>query len=154
MIAPVAQDEESRLRVGVIFLIWSEKAEQPARHRADYGADRPAEHEALCRAGQRPDDLGIILYGVFVLLNVRLTADDPRQAKRFAGRLLAESIDDAQRVERGFILAYGRPPTGEEKSAVAGYLADVKAKLSGDAMKAWESVARALFLSNEFVYID
>jgi len=90
------------------------------------------------------------LQGLF-LMNDPFVHD---QAKRFAGRLLAEATDDNARIERGFVLAYGRSPTSEEKSAVAEYLAEAKAKVTGDATKAWESVARALFLSNEIVYVD
>jgi hypothetical protein len=83
------------------------------------------------------------------------------RAKGFAARVMKEQSDDAGRVERAYALLYGRPPTAEERSAAAAYLAKAGAKLTAGgakpgeaAAKAWESLARALFLSNEFVYVD
>jgi mono/diheme cytochrome c family protein len=82
------------------------------------------------------------------------------QAKRFAARVVSERSDDAGRIERAFVLLYGRLPTDEETTAAKKYLAEVAAKLGGGAnppaasRAAWESLARALFLSNEFVYVD
>ncbi|MBY0515070.1 MAG: PSD1 and planctomycete cytochrome C domain-containing protein [Gemmataceae bacterium] len=81
------------------------------------------------------------------------------QAKRFAARVMVERGDDRGRVERAFLLLYGRPPGGEEAAAALAYLARVAAKLDAAkpqaaAAAAWESLARALFLSNEFVYVD
>ncbi|HJZ56805.1 MAG TPA: DUF1549 and DUF1553 domain-containing protein, partial [Gemmataceae bacterium] len=81
------------------------------------------------------------------------------QARKFAARMRKERDTDATRVEQAFVLLYGRPPTEEEKSAALGYLAKVTAKLgerpgSPRPEAAWESLARALFLSNEFVYVD
>jgi hypothetical protein len=82
------------------------------------------------------------------------------QAKKFAARVVAEAKDDATRIARAYVLLYGRPPTTDETAAATDYLAKVTAKL-GDPAKplaasraAWESLARALFLSNEFVYVD
>jgi hypothetical protein len=77
------------------------------------------------------------------------------QAEKFAGRLLSERSDDAGRVERAYLLLYGRPPTAAETATATDYLARVREKLpAGDSAKAWESLARALFLTNEFVYLD
>jgi hypothetical protein len=83
------------------------------------------------------------------------------QAKRFAARVMSEGKDDETRVGRAFVLLYGREPTPDELSAATGYLAKAAAKLGESNVpsdqrpaKAWESLARALFLSNEFVYVD
>jgi hypothetical protein len=82
------------------------------------------------------------------------------QAKRFAARLLAEQSNDLARIERAYLLLYGRPPTDEELSAATQYLSRVREKLgerpgsSRPSAAAWESLTRALFLSNEFVYVD
>jgi len=83
------------------------------------------------------------------------------QAKKFAARLLSEGSDDGKRVERAYLLALGRAPSEEEREAVLAHLTKVREKLKKDGMaeqqiatKAWESVSRALFMSNEFVYID
>ncbi len=90
------------------------------------------------------------LQGLFLM-------NDPfvhEQAKRFAARLLAAAKDDGARIDQAYALAFGRAPTTEERSAITQHLDRVREKLKGDTTKAWESVARALFLSNEFVYVD
>jgi cytochrome c553 len=77
------------------------------------------------------------------------------QAKAFASRLLGER-PEAGRIERAYLLLYGRPPTDDEASAARDYLTRVGDKLGerpGSA-RPWESLARALFLNNEFVYVD
>jgi hypothetical protein len=83
------------------------------------------------------------------------------QARKFAARLLAERQEDAGRVERAYLLAFGRPPDAEEQAAAKEYLGRVRDKLAASgvpaeqrAARAWESFARALFLSNEFVYVN
>jgi hypothetical protein len=83
------------------------------------------------------------------------------RARAFARRLLAEGADDPARVGRAYLLAFGRPPDGEERSAALTYLARVRDRLRAGgtpegqlAAKGWESFARALFLTNEFVYVD
>src|SRR5204863_1826951 len=48
------------------------------------------------------------------------------QARKFAARLLAERGDDAARTEWAFLLAFGRPPTAEERRQAEGYLAQVR----------------------------
>jgi hypothetical protein len=77
-------------------------------------------------------------------------------AKKFAERVRNEAKDDAGRIERAHLLLYGRPPTADELTAATEYLTKVSAKLTGEriAERAWESLARALLLSNEFVYVD
>jgi hypothetical protein len=83
------------------------------------------------------------------------------QARRFAGRLLAERPDDAGRAELAYVLAFGRPVLAEELSAGMEYLARVRAKLrttgspqGRQEVAAWESYARALLLANEIVYVQ
>jgi hypothetical protein len=83
------------------------------------------------------------------------------QARKFAERLLAERSDDTGRVEFAYRLAFGRPPTTEEQSAAREYLDTVGEKLRASgtgtdelAVRAWESFARVLFMSNEFVYVN
>jgi hypothetical protein len=78
------------------------------------------------------------------------------QAKKFAERIQKEAKTAAARIEHAYVLLYGRPPSAEEVTAAKEYLAKVSAKLTGEriAERAWESLARALFLSNEFVYLD
>ncbi|MCI0700479.1 MAG: DUF1553 domain-containing protein [Planctomycetia bacterium] len=83
------------------------------------------------------------------------------QAKKFAERIRSEAKDDASRIKRAYLLLYGRPPSAEEVTAATEYLAKVSDKLKESGTptdrlnaKAWESLTRALFLSNEFVYVD
>jgi hypothetical protein len=76
------------------------------------------------------------------------------QARKFAARLLADAPDDPRRIDRAFTLAFARLPTDNEKAAILEHLSRVKEKAGGSPAKAWESAARALFLSNEFVYVD
>jgi Protein of unknown function (DUF1553)/Protein of unknown function (DUF1549)/Planctomycete cytochrome C len=83
------------------------------------------------------------------------------RAREFARRLLAERTDDPARIDWGYQLLFGRPPTAEEVVAGRGQLTRVTDKLRSGGVptdqlpaKAWESLARALFLSNEFVYVD
>src|SRR5205823_804607 len=83
------------------------------------------------------------------------------QARRFAARLLAERADDTARVERAFLLAFGRPPTVEEQRQAENYLQQVRERLRAAGVpddqrpaRAWESIARVLFLSSEFVYVN
>jgi hypothetical protein len=75
------------------------------------------------------------------------------QAAKLAERVLAERSDDAARVERAYRLLYARPPTADESVAALDYLRRVKAK-AADERGAWASFARALYLGNEFVYVD
>ena len=78
------------------------------------------------------------------------------QAKKFAERVQKEGKDDPTRIGRAYVLLYGRPPTADEVTAATEYLAKVRARpgLTRPSEAAWESLTRALFLSNEFVYLD
>jgi Protein of unknown function (DUF1553)/Protein of unknown function (DUF1549)/Planctomycete cytochrome C len=83
------------------------------------------------------------------------------RARDITKRLLSEGADDAARINQAYVLLYGRPPTPEEVSAGREYLTRVSDKLRSGGVpteqvpaKAWESLSRALFLSNEFVYLD
>jgi hypothetical protein len=78
------------------------------------------------------------------------------QAKKFAARVRGEASDDSQRIQRAYLLLFGRPPIAGEVTAAKEYLAAIARKVGGDhaTEAAWESLARALFLSNEFVYLD
>jgi hypothetical protein len=81
------------------------------------------------------------------------------QARTFAGRLLAEP--DGDRIERAFLYAFGRPPSDTERKQAGDYLRSVGERLRASGLAAektplrsWESLARALFMSNEYVYIN
>jgi hypothetical protein len=81
------------------------------------------------------------------------------QAKKFAARVRSAAKDDPARIDRAYLLLFGRPSSPAEQDAAQDYLADVGGRLKSASTeersaKAWESLARALFLSNEFVYLD
>ncbi|HVS34464.1 MAG TPA: PSD1 and planctomycete cytochrome C domain-containing protein [Gemmataceae bacterium] len=67
-----------------------------------------------------------------------------KQAECFAERLQKMSDDPAKQVEAAYRLAYGRPPTVEERDALVEY-----AKKHGLA-----KACRVLFNANEFVFVD
>lgn len=77
------------------------------------------------------------------------------QARALAARLLKEQGDDAARIDRAFVLLFGRPPSAEETMQSREYVARVAERLRGEPAQraAWESFARSLFMSNEFVYV-
>ncbi|MCI0683551.1 MAG: PSD1 and planctomycete cytochrome C domain-containing protein [Gemmataceae bacterium] len=83
------------------------------------------------------------------------------QARKLAARLLAERSDDAGRIHRAFVLAFGRPPAAAEAKQARRFLDQVgdvfeSVNIPGEqrAARRWESFARALFMSSEFVYIN
>jgi hypothetical protein len=83
------------------------------------------------------------------------------QARKLAARLLAGNGDDGQRIHRAFLLAFGRPPTTTEQQQAREFLEQVGELLDSagttseqrDARR-WESFARSLFMSSEFVYVN
>ncbi len=83
------------------------------------------------------------------------------QARKFAAKLMTEQTGDTERIERAFLDALGRPPTDAEASQTRDYLTAIGDRLrtsgvSSDqlAARTWESFARALFMSSEFVYVN
>jgi hypothetical protein len=78
------------------------------------------------------------------------------QAKTFAARVRGETGDDVQRIKRAYLLLFGRQPDTGEVTAAKAYLTTIAKKVGGAHAEeaAWESLARALFLSNEFVYLE
>jgi hypothetical protein len=67
-----------------------------------------------------------------------------KQARFFADRLRVMSADPGRRIEAGYRLAFGRPPTSEERAALVGYAA----------RHGLANACRLLFNANEFVFID
>jgi hypothetical protein len=80
------------------------------------------------------------------------------QAGHFARRLLAErGQDEAERIERAFLLALGRKPSAAEKERVSKFLAAWPAK-DGDTSEARDQAAWAAFVQSllalpEFRYL-
>ncbi len=84
-----------------------------------------------------------------------------QQAERIAARLLEERSDDASRIERAYRLLLARAPQDEERAAASAFLQATRTRLQQARtppeqieLLAWQSYVRAMFLLNEFVYID
>jgi hypothetical protein len=82
------------------------------------------------------------------------------QACQFAHRLRKEKPTDGERIEQAFLLAFGRSPSREEQEQASHYLDQVSERFRSagasseqQAHNAWESLARVLFMSSEFVYL-
>lgn len=79
------------------------------------------------------------------------------QSVRFARRLLADHSDDAGRVKQAYVMLFARPPEPDEMARALGYLQQVSVRNSNASDRessGWESLVRALWMSNEFVYLN
>jgi hypothetical protein len=78
------------------------------------------------------------------------------QAKALAARLNSEEKDDAARVRRAYLIAYGRPATDAEIALALRYLSgkDDPAEANRNQLTRWERYAQALLAGNEFLYVD
>jgi Protein of unknown function (DUF1553)/Protein of unknown function (DUF1549)/Planctomycete cytochrome C len=81
------------------------------------------------------------------------------QAGKFADRLLSEP--EGERIERAYRLALGRAPTDDEHRDASDYLRETAEALAAGGVppaqrprQAWAGLARVLFGSNEFIYVD
>jgi hypothetical protein len=75
------------------------------------------------------------------------------QAGTLAVRLRHEAPEPAQRLEWLWELAWGRPPSDDERERGLAYLRDVAATGQADEA-AWASLARLVLSANEFLYVD
>jgi len=83
------------------------------------------------------------------------------QAEKFAQRLLQETPNDDWRIELAFLLALARPPTDQEHRASKKFIHNFinqtnTTDIPADKLEqlAWESYARTLLRTNEFIYVD
>ena len=78
------------------------------------------------------------------------------QAKAFAARLQNEEKDDAARIGRAYLLAFGRPATDDERLIGIKFLGgkDSSEDAIRNKLSRWERYTQALLASNEFMYID
>jgi len=68
-------------------------------------------------------------------------------------------VDDKTRIERAYMILYGRQPTEEEIATGIGFLSDEKNQkkeddYSEEPVTAWKLYARALLSSNEFLFMN
>jgi hypothetical protein len=83
------------------------------------------------------------------------------EAAQFGWRLVEDWPKGAKRIEALYQLCYGRLPRREEVQEVANYLSAHLKKTAGMKISeekredmAWASVVRAVFGSNEFIFVD
>ena len=79
------------------------------------------------------------------------------QAAKFANRISQSHADAPGRIEAGYMMAFGRPPSADEMQSALVFLNDIatEARTNKVPIQAvWSSFARLLFSSNEFVHID
>ena len=85
-----------------------------------------------------------------------------QRAALFAQRLIRERDNDEARLRLAFELALGRPPSSEDTEIAKTFMQTIRPKLATDEetsqaavdSECWTSFARALFRTNEFLYID
>jgi len=75
-------------------------------------------------------------------------------ARNLAARIIAESSIESGRIGRAFELLYGREALPEEVGRIQLHLEHVQAALGTTEQAAWESVARALLMNNELIYVE
>jgi len=83
------------------------------------------------------------------------------QSTNFATRLISLATDERTRISTAYQIAWNRTPTAVEQQESADFLRQYReelAKLGTPAEqvenKSWSALARALFSSNEFVFVD
>ena len=84
-----------------------------------------------------------------------------KQAELFAGRLMKLKSESAARIDMAYQIALGRPASKDELSVAENHLAAYQEKLKSSKISSAEhsklalaSLTRALFASNEFIYVD
>jgi hypothetical protein len=84
-----------------------------------------------------------------------------QNAAALAERLLTEGKHHTARIERAYLLLFGRSPTAEERTAALAYLTKVSSKLASAGLappeeerKSWSAYARILLGLNELIYVD
>src|SRR5882672_9527353 len=75
-------------------------------------------------------------------------------AKALAARVQKEATSDAERVQRAFALAYGRPASADESQLFMAFLAGTDTDPTANRLTRWERLAQILIGSNEFMYVD
>src|SRR5437868_2341377 len=83
------------------------------------------------------------------------------QARKFAGRLIADEHDPSVRLRAACLQAFGREPTDVERDKAIAFLAEYEQSLTAEGVSAerlegecWAALTRALLASNAFLYVD
>lgn len=75
------------------------------------------------------------------------------RARSLAARLLREASDDPTRIERAYLLLYGRTPTAEEQQLGQEFVASMPVSPGDQKLSPWEQYAQVLLSANEFMHI-
>jgi hypothetical protein len=78
------------------------------------------------------------------------------QARGLARRMMAAAPEDADRIDFGYEVAWGRPADGGEIERARAYLRlyQETARPGTPPIEAWASLAHVLLAANEFIYLD
>ncbi len=83
------------------------------------------------------------------------------QAAAIAKRLVSEPGDNDSKINRIWLLMFGRMPAAEESAMAIGFLSNAHAAFSSSGIEdqqldveSWQSFVRSLVRTNEFVYLD
>jgi hypothetical protein len=80
------------------------------------------------------------------------------QSAKLAQRWIAASDKDDQRLAQAYLQCFARPPADDERDAALAYVNKLQSQAQGDEaakrQHAWQSLARVLLRTNEFVYVD
>jgi len=74
-------------------------------------------------------------------------------SRQFARRLDMAASNDRDRLELGWQLAYGRPPTEQEIAVAIEFLQTPVEPVAADHLSRWEQLSHSLLASNEFVFL-
>jgi hypothetical protein len=75
-------------------------------------------------------------------------------------RILAETLlntpnlEPSARIRLAYERALARPATNQEIDAALSFIASMQKEWNGDGKKAWQSFAKSLLASNEFIYLN
>ncbi len=92
------------------------------------------------------EDTSVPAQGLYLMNNPQVM----KLADKMADRLLKQYLSDSERIDAGFRLAFGRPPTPAEVKAAERFVRTFPR--TGKA--AWAVFAQALFAAAEFRYVD
>src|SRR5262245_20085121 len=79
------------------------------------------------------------------------------RAKAFAARLMREEVDDGQRVQRAFMLCFGRPPSTDEMAMAEAFLGQAKKLATAEIMRDQQALGafcQSLLSTAEFRNLD
>jgi Protein of unknown function (DUF1553)/Protein of unknown function (DUF1549)/Planctomycete cytochrome C len=95
------------------------------------------------------------LQQLFVLNSEFIVANARALAGRLTGTEPAHGIDDGQRIDRAYLLLFGRAATEQEIRIGLAYLKQADSPDSPRAkLTRWERYAQALLATNEFLFVD